>query len=230
MSTFTEFVTSLYRAVTAKHSQTLTDLKECAVRQLTDLSVRRVHFMEDSAEVTISTAEPYNGEWVGAGVTGFPLDILEVDGVYYRYASTSSWQPVDGPLPISDLRTYQAPLAIQESPLSVYPLAWAWWRNRIWVPKLSGDSEIRIDFWRDGTRDSTFGTLISTASTSETNPWLKEGERAMRHGTLADYYSLPSSYDEKQASAELGKRNAYLNTLEVATRMKQPAAIQAPMT
>lgn len=226
--TFSDFVTSLYGSVTLKHSRTLTDLKECAVRQLEDLSVRRVHFMEDSAEVTIPVAEPFVGEWAGEGAPGFPLDILEIDALYYSYASGTAWQPVEGPVPISALRSYQPPLEVEETPLSVYPLCWSWWQGRIWVPKLSGDATVKIDFWHDGTRDEATGVKISTASTSETNRWLSQGQKAMRHGTLADYFSLHGSRDEAQAQIELGKRNAYLNTLEIETRMKQPAAIQAP--
>jgi len=231
--TFSEFVTSLYGSVNLKHARTLTDLAECAVRQLADLSVRRVHFMEDSVELVIPVAEPYAGEWVGPGAPGFPLDILEVNALYCRRSSASAWSWLDGPTPIADVRAfgaYSGNAELLSDVAAVFPPFWGWWQGRIWVPKLAADVSIKIDYWRDGTRDSASGSLITTSSTSETNPWLSQGERAMRHGTLADYFSLPSSYNEKQASAELGKRNAYLETLDAATRMKQPAAIQAPMT
>ena len=226
---FSEFITSVNASVLNKHSATLTDLKDAAVRQLRELSSRRVSFMEETASFTLLTAEPYNGEWVGEGVTGWPLDVREIDAVYYRASSTSSWCEVPGPVTINEVRTWTPPLRVAESPLSIYPLAWAWWDRKLWAPRLSGNCEIRIDFWRDGTRDRTTGVLISNASTAETNGWFERGESALRHGVLADYYLLPASRDETQASIEMGKRNLYLEVLKGENIAFHGTALQAPM-
>lgn len=226
---FSTFTSSVHGDVLNKHSTSLADLKAATVRQLGELASRRVHFMERTTTFTLLVADPYLGDWVGEGVAGWPLDVREIDAVYYRASATSSWCPVTGPLTINEIRTYEPPLRVAESPLSVYPLAWAWWDRKLWVPRVSGNVSLKIDYWKDGTRCETTGALISTASTNETNEWLDgRGATALRHGVLADYYLLPKSKDEAQASIEMGKRNTYLEILKSEGIAFHGASIQAP--
>lgn len=227
---FSTFTTDLYGDVLNRHSGTLAALKAATVRQLRELASRRVHFMESSTTFTLPTAEPYVGEWAGEGVAGWPLDVREIDAVYYRASASSSWCEVPGPVSINEVRSWEPPLRVAESPLSIYPLAWAWWDRKLWVPKLSGDVTLKIDYWKDGTRDEATGTEISTASTNESNEWLDgRGQTALRCGVLADYYLLTASRDETQASIEMGKRNVYLDILKSEGIGFHGTAFQAPM-
>lgn len=227
--TFSDFVTDLYSGVLNRHSNSLSDLKAATVRTLQELSARRVLFNEGSVELTLPTRAPYGGEWVGPGLDGFPLDILEVDGVYYRSSASSGWCEVPGPVPIGEIRSYEPPLRVAETPLSIYPLAWAWWDNKLWFPRVSGDVTLKIDFYRDGTRDRATGVPITASSTEETNGWFDRGLQALRSGVLADYYLLAASRDEAQASIEMGKRNVFLDTLSVERRMREGSSFQAPV-
>lgn len=227
---FSTFVTDVYGEILNKHSGSLAALKAATVRQLRELASRRVHFMEASTTFTLPTAEPYVGEWAGEGIPGWPLDVREIDALYYRASASSSWCEVPGPVTINDIRTWEPPLRVAESPLSIYPLAWAWWDRKLWVPKLSGNVSLKIDYWKDGTRDETTGVLISTASTAESNEWIDgRGQTALRCGVLADYYLLTASRDEAQASIEMGKRNVYLDILKSEAIGFHGTAIQAPM-
>jgi hypothetical protein len=227
---FTTFAADVHGEILNKHSGSLAAVKAATVRQLRELSSRRAHFMERSTTFTLPTAEPYIGEWAGEGIAGWPLDIREIDALYYRASASSSWCEVPGPVSINEIRTWEPPLRVAESPLSIYPLAWAWWDRKLWVPKLSGDCSLKIDYWKDGSRDETTGVLITTASTTESNEWLDgRGQTALRCGVLADYYLLPASRDETQASIEMGKRNVYLDILKSESIGFHGTALQAPM-
>jgi hypothetical protein len=227
---FSTFVTDVYGEILNRHSGTLAALKAATVRQLRELSSRRVWFMERSTTFTLPTAEPHVGEWAGEGAPGWPLDIREIDTLYYRASASSSWREVPGPVSINELRSWEPPLRVVESPLSIFPLAWAWWDRKLWVPRLSGDVSLKIDYWKDGSRDEATGVLITTASTNETNEWLDgRGATALRCGVLADYYLLPASKDETQASIEMGKRNVYLDIVKSEGIGFHGTALQAPM-
>lgn len=224
---FSAFITSVYADVPAKHSTTLADLKKVTVRQLVELSSRRTLFMQDTVTFTLPASGVYNGEWAGPGLTGFPLDIAAVDGVYYQVGSGR--EEVDGPVPITDIRTYIPPLIAAQTPTAIYPRLWAWWDDKLWITPVGTDVVLELDIFRDATRDRTTGVKIQTDSTSETNGWLERGEAALRYAVLAEYYLLPASRDEVQAQICATQRNLYLDNLARELAMHTGSAIQAPM-
>lgn len=227
--TFSAFIARVYSRVPGKHSSTLTQLRELAVQQLAELSPRRTSFMETSAEFTLPVADPYLGEWAGSGLGGFPLDILEIDAVYYRYGTDTDWEPLPGPVPIAEIRSIWAETPNVPHPLQMYPSCWAWWDDKLWLPRQGADLPLRIDYFRDGTRDQATGVKIATNSTAETNGWLEEGANALEYAVLAAYYALPTSQNSDQVSICNAQANAYLNNLDTRRRLLSGASFQAPM-
>lgn len=227
---FSTFVTEAYRQVKDKHSDTLTDLRKLAVQQLSELSVRRVGFMQGSAEFTVLEREPYNGEWAGPGLPGFPLNIREIDHVYYAVSNDTGWDEIEGPVPIREIRLYQPPLTRSPSPFELYPYKWAWWEGKLWLNRLGEDRDLRIDYWKDGVRDEKTGVKIATDSTVETNGWLERGETALLYAVLAAYYALPASKDEAVSGLMAAQREYYLAQLENEALMREQSAhLQAPI-
>lgn len=228
--TFAAFIARVYSRIPGKHSNTLAQVRDLAVQQLAELSPRRVSFMETSAELTLPVAEPYLGEWAGGGLGGFPLDILEIDAVYYRYGPDVDWEPLPGPVPVSEIRSIWAATPNVPHPLQMYPSCWAWWDDKLWLPRQGADLPLRIDYFRDGTRDQATGVKIAAASTTETNGWLEEGANALEYAVLAAYYALPTSTNADQVSICNAQANAYLGNLDTRRRLRTGASFQAPMS
>lgn len=222
------FDARVYAEVVSKHTNTLTFLRQIRVRQLAELSQHRTLFSEESTTFTFPSGEPYNGEWAGAGAPGFPLDILEVDALYYQTPGTTVWEEVPGPVPINEIRLYTAPLYSVEVPITIYPPCWAWWDDKIWVPRLQSALSVKIDYWKDGTRDEKTGTKIVEASTTETNGWLNRGEVALRYAVLAEYYLMAASKDDGQASACAALSERALETLRSEARQRKGSSFVAP--
>lgn len=228
--TFSAFITRVYSRIPGKHSQSLAQVRDLAVQQLAELSPRRVGFMETSVELTLPVADPYGGEWAGPGLAGFPLDILEIDGLYSWWGTSTAWgDPLIGPVPVAEVRTALDPNIIVPPLLQARPDRWAWWGGRIWVPKQGADTLLRLDYFRDGTRDQTTGVKIAANSTTETNGWLEEGANALEYAVLAAYYALPTSQNTEQVSICNAQANAYLGNLETRTRLLTGSSSQAPM-
>ena len=225
---FSAFVASVYDDVPGKHSGTLADLRTITVRQLAELSSRRTLFMQEAVSFTLPATGVYAGQWAGPGLPGFPLDIAEVDGAYYQLGSGR--EEIEGPVPISEIRTYYPPLAAAQSPTAVYPCKWAWWDDKFWITPVGASVVIELDIFRDATRDRATGVKIQTDSTNETNGWFERGEIPLRYAVLAEYYLLPASRDEVQAQICATQRNLFLDTLAREVSMHTGSVIQAPMS
>jgi len=226
---FATFVSDIYGDVLLKHSGTLSDLRKITVRQLTELSVRRTLFMQDTVSFTLPVRDPYLGEWAGPGLPGFPLDIMEVDSAYFV---APSWgrQEIDGPVDISEIRTYLPLTAAMQNPATlVYPEKWAWWNGRFWVTKVGGDIQVELDIFRDATRDRVTGAKIQENSTNESNGWLERGALPLRYAVLAEYYMLPKSTNAEAAQNAAGQRNLFLETVAREEHLHTGSARQAPM-
>lgn len=225
---FADFVTRVYSRVPLKHSQTLVQIRELAVQQLAEMASRRVGFMESTAEFTLPVAEPYGGEWAGPGLSGFPLDLLEVDGAYYGIGD-AGWSEIEGPVDIEVVRTRYFPVVIAPPALSLYPSCFAWWNGRFWVTRVGGDIAVKLDYFRDGTRDEVTGVKIVTDSTKETNGWLKRGANALEYAVLAAYFALPLSTDQEQVQICNAQTNAYLSVIDTETNRKTGTSFRAPV-
>lgn len=221
MSDFQTFVAARVTELDYQDSRTEPFVKDATVRQLRELSSQPVDFMEGS--FTFSTTA--NQDNYASGYTGFPVDIFEV---FYLYTpSTSSplvvSQEIVGPVSIKDLRNAQ-----RAAVLSTSPELYAWHDGKLWLsPIPSGVFTVKGDYRRDGTRDSSSGAVITSASTTHSNGWFAEGENVLRCAVILEYH-LSISKDQAAIAtygAMLERYKENLSTARNAKRVKggQPA-------
>lgn len=226
MSTFANLTTSIYADVFQKNTLILTAIKDITVRQLKELSIFRTLFMEDQASFAISTANPYLGEYADSSTSGFPPDIMEIDTVFYLAGSSSSRYEITR-AQMDELRFYDAPRPVSST--SIYPDIWAWFDQKLYVaPKLSSNTTIYIDYFKDATRDTASGNEITSASTTQTNPWFTRGASALRYAVLAEFYAMPGWLDQNRAAAAATQRNAALNQMRDEYNLRKGVQRQAP--
>jgi hypothetical protein len=227
--TFSEFVTDVYGRIGNRATGTLALLRQIVVDQLKECAAKRVAFMQGDQEFTLLAAAPYNGQWAGPEVAGFPKDVSEIHKAYYRYGGTvDRWEPLTGPVPFEQIESFEHQVLLP-TPLAVYPLAWSWWGGKFWVTRLGGDTDLRIQYYRDATRDQATGVEITSSSTTHTNPWFERGVNYLRWAVLLDFYSSPEYTDERQIGICGAQRNLALQQLEKENQLLQPASAQAPM-
>lgn len=228
MATFAGFITSLYAEVRNKHSSTLGELRSIAIRQLKELSSTRTLFMEGSASFTLGIGSPYLGEYADSTVAGFPKDVRQIDQVWCLEGTAR--RPIAGPKGMDEIRFYQSdPYAAAAGATSPYPEIWAWFAQKLWVaPTLSAAKTIYLDYFKDATLDTASGAVITTSSTTQTNPWFDRGELVLRYAVLGEYFSLPASRDPAAAQAALAQRNVFRDTLISEYHQTKGASFQSP--
>ena len=183
MSTFAEFIVKCENRIENKNTRTTPYLKDATVRWLKELSNRRALFMESTFSFqTVAGTTEY-----GPGYTGFPLDAMEFQAVYREEGSgVSSYRTIiEGPRPLEDVRSHLTP-GISPG----YPTIWAWHHDKmIFAPLINAVMTIKGDYYKDATRDTSSGAVITTSSTTHTNPWFDRGEQLLLNAVLLDYYS-----------------------------------------
>lgn len=213
--TFAEFTAALYARLPGKHPDSLAALRSATVSVLKKMGAN--DFLDMEATASFQTAAGV-GEYDGA-TPGFPPDIIEIQGLWYLSGS----QRIDVPLDPTLVRgaTYQ----------SQYPSSRNWQNNRLLLqPVPSGAVTLNIDFKRDATRCMLTGTEIATNSTTETNPWFRGGEPALRNSVLAEYFSDARWTDAAAMQLHLSLRNQELDELKVKYDLKKGSfGGQAPM-
>lgn len=225
MSDYASLVTSVYADVFQKNTLILSAIKDITVRQLKELSSFRTLFMEATASFSLSTASPYLGEYADSTVSGFPPDLMEIDTLWYLVGTTTRYEITR--LPMSELRFYDLPGSSIST--GAYPDAWAWHDSKLYVaPKVSAARTLYMDYFKDATRNTASGAAISSASTTETNPWFTRGAQALRYAVLAEFYSMPGWLDQARADAAAGQRNAALSQLAAEYHLRKGANLQAP--
>lgn len=224
--TFSAFIAQVYGEILNRNTKSLDLVKQATVRQLKMLSSVRTLMMEATATFTASVANPYAGEYVDSTISGFPADAAEIDTLYYQTGTIRYY--VDGPVPIERIRFHGGMPAAQLISTPT-PDRWAWFSQKLWfAPPLSAAKELKIDYFRDATRDTATGNELTTASTTQTNPWFDRGEVVLRYFVLADYFANPLFLDAAKASACLEQARAQLDALTREYHMKKGSAIQAP--
>lgn len=228
-TTYAGLVTSLYAEIQNKSPESLTVLREAVLRQLRSLQSVRTLFMEETASFTLPLTAPHLGQYANSALSGFPADVMEIDTVW-RVAGTAK-VAIRGPFDISEVRTYTSGHYPFTSTVETgLPEIWAWFDDKLWVaPVLDTATAMGFDYFRDATRDTASGAELTTASTTQTNPWFDRGEAALRTAVLADYYSQGQFLDGAKAQAYLGQRNAYLADLKVERRQRLGGNRQAPL-
>lgn len=226
MSDFSTLTTSIYADVFQKNSLILQAIKDITVRQLKELSSFRTLMMEDTASFTLSTASPYLGEYADVSVSGFPPDLMEIDTLWYLVGTTTRYEITR--LPMSELRFYDLPGSSIST--GAYPDAWAWFDEKLYfAPKVSASRTIYMDYFKDATRNTANGAAITSASTTQTNPWFVRGAQALRYAVLAEFYLMPGWLDQARADAAAGQRNAALSQLASEYHLRKGANLQAPV-
>lgn len=222
---FSTFIARVYAEVRNKNSTTLDDLKRITVRQLKELSATRTLFMEGSASFSLGIGSPYLGEYADSTVTGFPKDVRQIDSLWYLTGTART--EVCGPKSMQEIRFYDSDPTVVAA--STYPDIWAWFSQKLWVaPKLSAARTLYLDYFKDATLDTASGVAISESSTTQTNPWFDRGELVLRYAVLGEYFSLPASRDPEAASAALGQRNVFRDTLYTEYQQTKGMSFQAP--
>lgn len=218
--TFSEMVTLIYNQVDKKNTRLQTFIREALIRQLQELSSHRTLFMEETASFTIPLTNPYAGEYADSGLSGFPLDPMEIDTLWYL--SGTQRIEVPGPVPHEQVRLFNSPVTTST------PSCWSWFDQKLWVaPKLAAAKTFYVDYFKDATRDNGGGVLTS-ASTTSSNPWFDRGSSVLQYAVLAEVFSSPAWLDQPAADNAAALRNRFLDTLKQEAVLRKGAAFQAP--
>lgn len=218
--TFAEFVTAVYRDILNKHGNTLTVLREQTVKQLQELQLVRTLFME--ATGTFNTVALQEGYTLGTG--GVPADILTIDQLYWTTGGGRR-REIRGPVAVDELR-----FVFGDTAATQYASAWGWQANQLVLgPKPSTIVALSLDYTKDATRDTVTGVLITTASTTQTNPWFARGELALRNAVMAAYYAMPAWRDQEAAGFATVEKNRALQVLRNEWYARKNRGGQAPV-
>lgn len=211
--TYAQFITRLQTEVPNQSTLTLTKLREITIRQLRELSSWRAMFMENSATFTLGIGSPYLGEYVDSAVSGFPPDLMGIDLVYYKIGTQKVEVPPANSM--TDLRLHNGLERLDLQVTAPHPSVHYWYDDKLWfAPKVTSAQALFMDYFKDATRDTVSGSVLTESSTTQTNPWFDRGELALRYAVLAEYYLLPAFRDEAQATACVQLRNRFLATLK----------------
>ena len=182
--------------------------------------------MEDTATFTLPVSNPHAGEYADSTLSGFPADVMEIDRVWY--VSGTAKHEIE-PATMGAVRFWSGDAAVT-TPTSSSPAGWAWHEQRLYVvPKLNAAKVLGFDYFKDATLDTASGAAITTASTTQTNPWFDRGELPLRYAVLAEYYAMPATRDTEAAQLCAGMRNQFLDTLRTEYHLRKGGSSQAPM-
>lgn len=179
-----------------RNTKTTSTLQKCLVRVLKDVSPIRTLFMEASTSfTTVANQDEYD-----ATDAGFPADARELYLVFGEEGTTPNkrrWD-IEGPLPLADVRI------VRFNNPDDRPRYFAWHaQTMIFAPQgTPADLTIKVDYFRDATRDTATGAVLTTASTTQTNGWFDRGEEVLRGRTLAKYYRTRVGWDPASAEAQ----------------------------
>lgn len=221
MSTFAEFITKLEARVENKNTRTTTYLQEATIRWLSELSNQRTLMMEDTFTFsTIAGTQEYDS----SVAAGFPPDAMEIDTLFVQTGSGTSItnEEVPGPLTIREIR-FGWDAAAQNTTLE----GWCWHNQKLFLVPVPGSVlTVKGDYFKDATRDTATGSLITTSSTTHTNPWFSRGEQALLNAVLYDYY-LGIAKDAEAAQMSQGLFTSALSVLKDDWLLKNARGVQA---
>lgn len=223
--TFAQFIAAVNSECQNKNTRTLTVLREVTIRQLKELSSFRTLFMEAEASFTLPVSSPHLGNYADSAVTNFPPDVMEIDRAWY--VSGTDKREIDR-VTMDHVRFYSGDYTVTTA-TSSSPQGWAWFAQKLYVvPRLNAAKAMGFDYFKDATRDTATGAVLTTASTTQTNPWFDRGELALRYAVLAEYYAMPATRDEAAIAPCVAMRNQFLDTLKTEYHLRKGGSGQAP--
>jgi len=232
--TFGQFVADTAREVDNANSRTDWFIREATVRQLEELSHKRINFMEAFKDFQLVIGqEEYSLNYPGSLPDGFPRDLQDVDVLTVLYGTTSGPlagnPPPPSPDPGEPLTSFNQGAygyVIEQVPLRVirqlttydifssWPLLFAWHhRSLILDRKPATATWMRLDYVRDGRLDdTTSGEILPTGTDGFSNPWFGRGRNALRASVLAEYH-LSISKDVEAAQMYGVQAKSFLSSI-----------------
>jgi hypothetical protein len=225
VSNFAAFVASRLAETDFRDSRTETFLREATIRQLRELSLLPVDFLD--ASYSFNTADGVDN--YGAGHLNFPLDLFSWSSkprVVTTATPISTTHFIHGPVPIQEVRG----AGYVSSLTALYPSKFAWHNRTMWLyPVPAGVVNIRGDYRRDGTRDISTGDEITTASTTHTNGWFTIGENVLRCAVMLEW-QLSIAKDPASIQGYSAQLQEYRRNLKASASAKKTGALQASDT
>lgn len=196
MATFNDIIADLILVVENKNARTETFLRTSLAQALREVSSVRTLFME--GKTTFDTV--VNQSDYTTADAGFPTDLLSVDALFFT--SSGGWSyladPIlHGPIPIRELRN-----AARYPYVNGRPTHFAYHHGKLILwPTPTVAEELTLEYFKDATRDSTGGGLITAASTTATSEWFDRGAQVIKSWVLFDYHSTISMNTDRAAMA-----------------------------
>lgn len=218
--TFADMKTDLVSRVVNSHPSTGTFIANAIVDQLLTVQPEATIFMEVSGSFTTTG----NQVAYDSATTGFPKSLLRFDRLYYDLGSYT----------IDLVNTDRAwVLRLQELGAIAYPYQVAWIGGKLnFGPPPAGAYTVKWAGMLDATKDTATGNTITSASTSDTNPWFTEGAVVLRNLALAQYYlqspdqrsDLAANHQQAAAQAITSLRQAQAERLQLGGIYQIPSA------
>lgn len=209
MSDFATVKAQLVATVLNSHSSTTALLAAAMVNQLQALQPEIMPFMERSSQFsTVANQAAYDDNTVG-----FPKGLLRFDRLYYDFGNWQLYLDVVDP---DTLRWFQ------EQPAVAYPRRIAWQEEKLQFGPAPADVYVvKWDITLDSKKDAATGDEITTASTTQTNPWFTEGVVPFKHLALADYYMTSPDPRPDLAQNQTALAQSQLGRLRSAQKKRQ---------
>lgn len=218
MSDFQTMVSMCMARIDNRNDRVEPYVKETIVRHLRDLSHHRLRWMEGTFSFT-TTADQVE---YGAGYTNFPLDIAVIDSLRRGDVGESvAEKELVGPYDVSDLRRASTAQS------GAIPKYWGFHHEKLILSPGCGYALlVQGDYHRDATRDTATGNVITSASTTHTNPWFVEGQSILMNFVLADVHSGLMK-DAEASTLALGLAQVSLNRMQEARKARQDVGGQS---
>lgn len=205
MPTFTEFIDTTLTEIDYQDSRTETLLRQITLGALRRMGQHRTQFMDNTFSFTTEAGrsvypeieilppdsdefadwdEPPTEDVAVLRTSGWQQDVQRI---YCLSTSYNDEHILIPPGSITEVRRRSSsPTSLSGG--AVWPEVYAWHARQIFFPiPLDAPLTITIDYRRDARRDSTTGDLLTVNSSTESNPWLEEGEDVLRLKVLQDY-------------------------------------------
>lgn len=216
MATFATVAAEIVAGVLNNHPNTTAHVKAAMVRQLLALQAEQAPFMEvPIAFSTIANQAAYSG-----ADAGFPDGLLTFQRLYYDMGSYLK------PIEAASMDLIRR---LQETPATTYPWRAAWWQEKLqFGPAPSGIFAVKGDIILDSTKDAATGALITTASTTQTNPWFELPQvTVFQHLVWSDYFATSPDQRPELAASHQQAAATQLARLREAGKTRQGLAAVA---
>jgi hypothetical protein len=207
MGDFATIAAELVAGVLNTHPSTAGLVKAAMVRQLLNLQPEIAPFMERSGSFATVAGQ-------AAYPSAVPGGLLRFERLWYDLGNYRR------PIEVADMDTIRG---LQEHPAAEYPFRAAWWEERLqFGPAPAGVYSVKWDIILDATKDTPTGTILTAASTTETNPWfLLPQVAAFKHLVWADYFMTSPDQRPEMAQSHQGLAQLAITRLREAGQKRQ---------